>query len=565
MYLIGLNCYIHNSSVSLIKDGKLVAAVEEERLSRIKFDGSFPYKALRFCLDKAGISLKEVEHIGFYWQPRQGIPQRIFIGLRHLPHTLSLFKSHDVARGTLGVWKSFYLVPSVLKDIGYKNQFHFIPHHLAHAASSFLVSPFEEAAILSIDLAGEISSTYLGKGAGNKISIFKKIYYPNSLGVLYAVVTQYLGFHPNADEYKVMGLASYGKPTYYDKFKSLVICLPEGRFKLNTDYFVHHWGTDKWYSKKFEEMFGPPYQKGEDILSERFVDIAASCQKVLEETTFHLLRHLYQKTKCPNLTMVGGVALNSSLNGKILENTPFKDIYIQPAAFDAGTSLGAAFYIYNVLLNKERSFQMKHAYWGPEYTSSDYKDALEKSGLSFRQEEDITKKTATLIAEGNTVGWFQGKMEWGPRALGNRSILADPRKKDMKDIVNRKIKFREPFRPFAPSALEEEAGKYFAMQTKKSPFMLLVYKVKPEKKSVIPAVVHVDNTGRVQTVSKETNPLFWQLHKEFQKLTGVPVLLNTSFNLGGEAIVCSPEDAISSFKRCDMDYLVLGNYLAQKK
>ena len=565
MYILGLNCHLHNASVSLVKDGQLIAAAEEERFSRIKYDGNFPMQSLNFCLEKEKISLKEIHHIGFYWRPWLGIPRRIFIALRYLPHTLSFLGPHQIPRGTVRIWKSHLAIASVLKNLGYRNKFYFIPHHLAHAASTFLVSPFEEAAILSVDLAGEIHSTYFGKGEGNQISELSTIKYPHSLGILYAAITQYLGFQPNADEYQVMGLASYGKPRYYDKFKQIVILLPHGGFKLDLDYFIHHWGGDRWYSKKFEELFGPAYVKGEDILKQRFVDIAASCQKILEESIFHILRHLYKKTKCENLTMAGGVALNSTMNGKILENTPFKRLYIQPASFDAGTSLGSALYIYNVLLNRNRSFQMEHAYWGPEFASSQYQMALQSSGLSFRYEENIIGESARFLSQGKIIGWFQGRMEWGPRALGNRSILADPRKKEMKDILNKRVKFRASFRPFAPAVLEENANEYFEMKTDISPFMLLVYRVKPSKRAMIPAVVHIDGTARVQTVNRQTNPFFWELLKEFQKITGIPVLLNTSFNLKGEPIVCTPEDAILSFKRSNMDYLVLGNFIAWKK
>lgn len=565
MYILGLNCHMHNASAALIKDGKLLAAAEEERFNRQKFYGGFPEQAIRYCLQEAGISINDIEHIGFYFKPWLGIGKRALIVLSTLHHRLlQASRQEEVTGGSYSDWLLMRKTPQILKEtFDYKNNFHFLEHHLCHAASTFFLSPFQEAAIMSVDLAGEIDSTLFGVGKGNRIETISKVEYPHSLGIFYAAVTQYLGFQYNADEYKVMGLASYGQPEFYEDFKRLISLSKNGGFRLDLNYFVHHWGTRLKYSNRFVQHFGPARLQDEDPLQERFANIAASVQKVLNEVMLRLTNYLYQQTRIKRLCLAGGVALNCATNGILLKQGPFEEIYVQPAANDAGTSVGAAFYIYHSLLNKPRSFVMDNAYFGPSFSDRDCLEAITSYQLPYHQMDDVAKETAKLLAQEKIIGWFQGRMEWGPRALGNRSILADSRKEEMKEIVNLKIKFREPFRPFAPSVLEEEANKFFDLD-RPSPFMLFVCPVKPEKKSIIPAVVHVDDTCRVQTVSKKTNPLYWQLIKEFQSLTGVPVIMNTSFNVKTEPIVCSPKDAINCFLNTEMDHLVMNRFLINK-
>lgn len=565
MYILGLNCHMHNASAALIKDGKLLAAVEEERLNRKKFYGGFPEKAIRYCLQEAGISINDIEHVGFYYKPWLGVEKRALIMLCTLHHRIiQSTKQEEVSGGGFSDWLLMRKTPQMLKEVfGYKNRFHFLDHHLCHAASTFFLSPYEEAAILSVDLAGEINTTFFGAGRDNKIRHISEVEYPHSLGIFYAAITQYLGFQYNADEYKVMGLASYGKPDFYEDIRKLITVHSNGQFRLDLDYFVHHWGTRLKYSPKFTQLFGPARQPDEDPLQERFANIAASVQKVLNDVMLKLTDYLYQKTRLKRLCLAGGVALNCATNGILLKEGPFDEIYVQPAANDAGTSLGGAFYIYHSLLDKPRSFIMDNAYFGPSFSDEECKQAIESLKFPYKEMNNVAKETAQLLAQEKVIGWFQGRMEWGPRALGCRSILADPRKEEMKEIVNVKIKFREPFRPFAPSVLEEECSNYFDLKSP-SPFMLFICKVQPEKKSIIPAVVHVDDTCRVQTVSQKINPLYWQLIKEFQGLTGVPVIMNTSFNVKTEPIVCTPENAINCFLNTEMDYLVLNRFLLNK-
>ena len=457
-----------------------------------------------------------------------------------------------------------------------KAELHRVEHHRAHIASSFYVSGFEEAACLSVDGFGDFVSTMFAEGTGTKLDIFEHVEFPHSLGVFYTAATQYIGFHKYGDEYKVMGLASYGEPEYLSEFRKIVQLKNDGQFELDLDYFLHHSeGVDMtWYncaptmgmlySDKFAERFGPPREPRAEI-TKRHENIAASLQAMLEEAVFHLLDYLYQKTKNKNLCMAGGVAFNCVANGKILENTPFQEIFIQPAAGDAGTAIGAAYYIYHSTLGEPRCFTMKDVFYGPGYSDKELAEALEKYELKYEvyDDEGIVRAAAKAAADGQVVGWFQGRSEFGPRALGNRSIVVDPRSMEMKDLINKRVKYREPFRPFCPSILAEAVGDYFE-QTYPEPFMLKAYKVKEDKKEVIPAVTHVDGTGRLQSVQKDVNPKYWTLIKEFENLTGVPVVLNTSFN-ENEPIVNSPEEAIECFLRTKMDCLILGNYFVRKE
>jgi len=559
MNILGLGCFFHDSAAAIIKDGKLIASVEEERLNRIKHSNDFPEKSISYCLEKANLSPSDIDHVAYYADYKLALRYRVPNILLNLPRSLSWRRTH--AKGFFSILN----LKKLLKvKLGSKAKFklHYVEHHIAHAASSFLVSPFERAAILSADGMGEWATTMLAVGEGNKIRPIKRVYFPNSLGKVYTAVSVYLGFNPLTGPGKVMGLASYGEPKYLDCFKKIVKKGKKGDYFVDTSFFPYHLGRDNRFSEKFIEMFGPP-RSPEAEIEKRHMDVAASLQKLLEEIMLYLADELYEATGEKNLCLAGGIALNSVANGLILENSPFKDVYIQPAASDGGAALGAAFYVYNHVLNNERKYIMQDAYIGTEFSDGEYAKSIKKFNLPFEKDENIEKKAAELISNGKIIGWFQGKMEFGPRALGARSILADARNPKMKDLLNERVKHREGFRPFAPSVLEDYAGDYFETNHP-SPFMLLVRKVKNEKRSRIPSVTHVDNTGRLQTVSRKTNPKYYKLIDEFHKITGVPVVLNTSFNVRGEPIVSSPEDAIKCFLNTNIDYLVLGNYLIKK-
>ena len=460
-------------------------------------------------------------------------------------------------------------------DPEFRAKIHKVEHHRAHMASCFLVSPFDRAAILSVDGFGDFISTMWGVGEGNQIDVLGQIEYPHSAGIVYTATSQYLGFPKYGDEGKVMGLAPYGRPQYLEQFRKMIRTDNSGGFKLDLDYFRHHSeGVDMtWedgspaigriFSDKFVDTFGPARAPGEPLASQH-EDIAASLQARLEEVCFHILNQLHHHTKIDRLCLAGGVAYNSVMNGKILLNTPFREVFVQPAAGDSGTALGVCYYIQNVLLRHRRSFVMEHAYTGPEFANGQIDGLVRKSDFDWRELSDaeLTQTAARAVADGKIVGWFQGRMEFGPRALGNRSIVVDPRRAEMKDILNARIKKREPFRPFAPSVLEERVGDYFE-QTHPSPAMLMVYQVKQDKRSVIPAVTHVDGSGRLQTVARHTNPRYHQLISDFDQITGVPLVLNTSFN-EDEPIVCTPEEALNCFQRTRMDVLFLGNYMLQR-
>ncbi len=574
MYILGINAYHAGASACLIKDGELIAAVEEERFRRLKYWAGFPSQAIQCCLEKAGITAHDLDHIGISRDPSANLYKKVLYALRRRP-SLHLIKDRlgnmaavrDVRNAFCG---SLNLDPASLRA-----EFHNVEHHRAHMASAFFVSPFKEAALLSVDGMGDFVSTMTGRGSGTRMEVLDTVNYPHSLGIFFTAVTQWLGFPKFGDEGKVQGLAPYGQPTYFDELSKIVRLRPHGRFELDLDYFVH-WaeGVDMtWdegsptlgtiYSQKFIDRFGPPRQPPAEI-TPTYANMAASLQAVLEEAEFHIVRNLHRVTGLDALCMAGGVALNSSFNGKVITQTPFKEIFIQPAASDAGTALGVAYYIYHQILGKPRCFVMNHAYTGPCFTNGGVESVIRQADVSYEtyELEDMARAAARLIADGKVVGWFQGGMEWGPRALGNRSILADPRRPEMKDILNARIKHREKFRPFAPSVLSESVGDYFD-QTYPEPFMVKVYSVLDHKRKEIPAVTHVDGTGRLQTVEREANPLYWQLIREFGNLTGVPVVLNTSFN-ENEPIVCQPSEALDCFLRTKMDALVIGNYLIQK-
>ena len=564
MYILGLTT-LGDSAAALIKDGKLVAAVEEERFSRKKHHSGFPFHAIRFCLDHAGITLNDVEHVGHYWKPWI-LRHKAMQAARAAFVSRDMFKARadrgiaQVSESYLGMFKH----PQRLREhFGESNfKFHFLEHHQTHAASAFFVSPFDSAAVLTWDGTGEDTTTLFCKGKGNKIEVLKRIKLPHSLGQFYSAVTNYIGFDMFAgDEWKVMGLAAYGKPKHYDFFREKVLTTNgDSGFKFNIDVLDHHLAKHYKFPDAIVKELGPGRKKGEE-LTEHHWDIASSAQKALEDTAIHLVKQIQQMTGEENLCLAGGVAFNSVMNGRIFHETPFKNYYVQPAAGDAGCSLGAALYVWHQKLGNPRGFEMKHAYWGPGFTNEQCREALDEAGVPYETlpDDELLPKLAKLISEGAIVGWFNGRMELGPRALGARSFLADPRRADMREILNHKVKLREWFRPLAPSMQEEHGKEVFGVEHH-DPFMITVIEVAEEYKSKIPAVVHVDGTARPQMVSRETNPRYWNLINEFKKLTGIPMLLNTSFNVQ-EPIVCTPRDAINTFSNSNFDVLVLENNL----
>ena len=578
MYILGINAYHGNASAAIIADGRLVAAVEEERFNRVKYAAGFPSAAIRYCLDAAGITLSEVDHIAIPRNPWARLGTKLLYAMR-MP---------SFARERAKVMARFVGIPEALAQAfdmapeKIRATYHRIEHHQAHLASTFFVSPFEQAALLSADGLGDFASTMWGTGLGNRMSIDGAIAFPHSLGLYYTAVSQYLGFRKFGDEYKVMGLAAYGEPAYLDEFRKIVTTNGGVGFRLGLKYFKHHrTGPDMtWsdagktpeigamFSDYMAERLGPARNPAAPV-EKVHRDGAATLQARLEEVLFEMLRALHARTKQKSVCLAGGVAFNCVANGKIFDETPFEQIFVQPAAGDAGLAIGAAYYVHHQTLGQPRSFVMKDAYWGPGYTSEQIRAAVSASRLqgegmeiSELHESEIAKEAAKEIAAGKILGWFQGRAEWGPRALGNRSIVADPRRPDMKDILNARIKHREMFRPFAPSVLAEATGEYFE-KSDPSPFMTQAYSVRPEKRDTIPAPTHVDGTGRLQTVTQEANPRYWGLIREFGNLTGVPVVLNTSFN-DNEPIVCRPEEAIECFLRTKMDVLVLGDILVRK-
>ena len=562
MNILGISCFYHDAAACLMKDGIVVAAAEEERFTRKKHDISFPINAVNYCLKEGNISINQIDYIGFYEKPLLKFERLLSQHLEMFPFSFWSFYR------ALPSWLNEKLrVPSIIrKKLRYNGDVLFIEHHLAHAASAFLVSPFEEAAILTIDGVGEWATASYGYGKGNYITLLKELRFPNSVGLLYSTVTAHLGFSVNNSEYKVMGLSPYGKPTYYDSFKKIVDVKEDGSIEFDMSYFDYHYKLTM-PGKKFVGEFGPIRNPNEEV-TQRHKDIAASLQKITEEIIFKMLNHLYNETKMENLCIAGGVALNSVANGKITKNTPFKNVWVQPAASDAGTSLGAAAYINNIIVGDNRKYAMKSAYLGPSFSTEYIKNFLDKNKITykkFKSDMALVKLTANLIFNNNVVGWFQGRMEWGPRALGARSILSNAANPQMKDILNLKVKHREHFRPFAPVISKEDVHDYFEIDKDEEPFMLFVYPFKEDKKRLVPSVVHVDGTGRLQTTSKEENPLYYGVIKEFEELSGVPILVNTSFNIRGEPIVCTPEDAYRCMMGTGIDYLIMDKFLIARK
>ncbi|MCC6452745.1 MAG: carbamoyltransferase [Acidobacteria bacterium] len=564
MYILGLTT-LGDSAATLIKDGELIAAVEEERFSRKKHNFGFPFRAIEFCLDQAGITLKDVEHVGHYWKPWI-LRHKAMQAVRAAFVSRDMFKARadrgvaQVSESYLGMFKH----PKRLREhFGPSNfKFHYIEHHQSHAASAFFVSPFDSAAILTWDGTGEDTTTLFCKGEGNKIKVLKRIKLPHSLGQFYSAVTNFIGFDMFAgDEWKVMGLAAYGEPKYYDFFREKVLTTNgDGSFRYNYKILDHHLAKHYQFPDAIVKELGPARKPGAE-LEEHHWHIACSAQKAVEETAIYLVKQIKEMTGEENLCMAGGVAFNSVMNGRIFHETPFKRFYVQPAAGDAGCSLGAAYYVWNRILGKPRSFVMDHAYWGPGFTNEQCQKALNDAGFEYETLADdvLLPRLAKMISEGAIIGWFNGRMEFGPRALGARSFLADPRRSDMREILNHKVKLREWFRPLAPSMHEEHGPEVFGVEHH-DPFMITVIQVADDYKEKIPAVVHVDGTARPQMVNREVNPRYWNLINEFKKLTGIPMLLNTSFNVQ-EPIVCTPENAINTFNNANFDALVLENNL----
>ncbi len=569
MYVLGVSCFYHDAGAALLKDGVLVAATEEERLSRKKHDQNFPRRACSWCLKTAGITIKDVDCVVFYEKPFTKFERIIKTNIATFPRSARLFSK------SMAAWlgDKLWMEAIIRENLGYDGQVLYVEHHMSHAASAYFCSPFDESAILSVDGVGEWTSTAVGSARGNEIKLEEEIRFPHSIGLLYSAFTAFLGFEVNEGEYKVMGMAPYGRPNYVDKVHKLVRIEEDGSFHLDMDYFAYHRTPDTSFSRKFVDLFGQPRDpKAEETLEPYYADVAASIQAVTEEILIKIAKSLRKKTGLPNLCMAGGVALNSVANAKIRFQAGFNNVYIQPAAGDAGGCLGAALYAYRALLGGKNKYVMEHAYHGPEYSAGEAKAFFDKEGILY---QDFSGKDSALldqlvdrITKGQVIGWYQGKCEWGPRALGNRSIIADAGKSEMKDVVNRKIKFREPFRPFAPSVLVDRAADYFDLPNPAAHypgrFMLYVVPVKEAARDKLPAITHVDGSGRLQCVYSEHNPRYYDLIRRFGQASGVSAILNTSFNLKGEPIVCSPEDSFRTFSRSGMDALVVGSLLVTK-
>ena len=587
MKILGISAFYHDSSASLLIDGELIAAAQEERFSRIKHDSSFPVKAIEFCLSYANLTIDDIDHIAYYENSKLKFSRLYNTYLHYAPKGLDSFLS------AVPLWLSQKLwIPKIIKrELKYNKEILYCDHHTSHAASAFYPSPYEKAAFLTIDGVGEWNTTSYGIGEKNKLKTLGKINFPHSLGMLYSAFTYYLGFKVNSGEYKVMGLAPYGEPKYTDKIKNHLIDIKEdGSFWLDMEYFNYCQGLTM-TSDKFHDLFGVPPRKPESQISQFIMDLAASLQVVLEESILKIAKHIYRETNCDNLVLAGGVALNCVSNGNLLKNGPFKNIWIQPAAGDQGCSLGAALNAYYSSLNKERNLtnnhdSMKGGYLGPSFENREIINYLDSINAIYEEctEEVLVKKTAEMIDNEKVIGWFQGRMEFGPRALGSRSIIGDPRSPEMQSKMNLKIKYRESFRPFAPSVLDEDTKKYFDIK-QSSPYMLLVSEIRDNYKAAIPedqknlegleklkqvrskltAITHVNYSARVQSVSHKTNSRYYKLLKAFKKLTDCSVMINTSFNVRGEPIVCSPEDAYRCFMRTEMDALVIGNFILHKE
>jgi len=589
--ILGISCFYHDAAAVLLRDGVVVAAAEEERFTRVKHDSAFPTAAIDFCLRTGGITTRELDYVVFYEKPLLKFVRLLVSTLRRYPRSVRVFRESMIS--WLG--EKLWMKDLIRRRLGIApERILFSEHHLSHAASAFLCSPFEEAAILTVDGVGEWATATIGVGRGTDVRILREIRFPHSLGLFYSAFTAFLGFEVNEGEYKVMGMAPFGTPRYVDEVRKLLRVDDEGGFALDMRYFSFDHSSDRTYNARFVDLFGPPRdprapfftaasgfpsyfgRRPDDFeaqarSNERYADIAASVQRVVEEIMLALARSAHARTGSGRLCMAGGVALNSVANGRIVRETPFREVFIQPAAGDAGGAMGAALFAYHTLLGKPRGYVLDDPYLGERHDGGPVAAFLAEAGIpheTFDDPDKLIDRVVDALTAGKVVGWSQGRFEWGPRALGNRSILADPRRGDMKDVVNTKIKFREPYRPFAPSVTVERVGDYFELDPRAdhsaARFMLVVAPVRPDRRGVIPAVTHVDGSARLQTVSAAINPRFHRLIERFGEATGVPVLLNTSFNLRGEPIVNTPREAFNSFNRSEMDLLVLGDRLVEK-
>lgn len=561
MHILGISCFYHDSAAALVRNGEIVAAAAEERFSGIKHDSGFPNKAVAFCLEKAGIDIAGLDYIVFYDKPFTKFDRILSSYLQTIP------RSYPAFRKAIPLWlkEKLWLPHIIKKELHYDGKILFVDHHLSHAAGAYYSSPYEKAAILTIDGVGEWATASMGAGNGNNIELVKSMNYPHSLGLLYSAFTYFLGFQVNSSEYKVMGLAPYGQPQYLDLIeKELVQINEDGSIFLNMKYFNYHFGLTM-TGRRFERLFWTKRRRPEEKLNDIHRDLAASIQAVTEKIIFKMAEFVKEQTGQENLCLSGGVALNCAAAGKLLESGRFRDIYIQPSATDSGGALGAALYVYFGLNEKARRTEQDYLSLGPSYTNTEIERFLTEKRIPFKRLEpdQLSAQAARALTDGKITAVFHGPMEFGPRALGFRSILADPRNPEMKTRINGAVKFREPFRPFAPIVLEERAAEYFDCN-RPSPYMLFNFRIRPDKREAIPAVTHVDGTARIQTVDRDQNKFVYDIIKEFETITGIPVLLNTSFNLRGHPIVRTPEDAFATFISSGIDILVMEDFLIEK-
>ncbi len=602
MHILGISCYYHDSAAALLGDGTLIAAAEEERFTRLKHDYSFPHHAIEFCLDQVGITGQDLDYVVFYEKPLLKFERILMTTLGTFPRSWGVFRESMIAWFNEKLW----IKSQLLDKLGIpEEKLLFTEHHLSHAASAFFSSPYEEAAILTVDGVGEWTTATIGKasadwgeqragkGNSNHIELFNEIKFPHSLGLLYSAFTAFLGFRVNNGEYKVMGMAPYGSPNQVEDIYKLIAVDEDGGFELNMDYFSFHHSTSRTFNRKFETLFGesrphdsifytptthpgkdhPQWDRATAEYNQHYADIAASIQRVTEETLLKMANYAYKRTGLKKLCMAGGVAMNSVANGRILRESPFEEIFIQPAAGDAGGALGAALYAYHVLLGQPRKFVMEHAYWGKNYSPDEVRTAIQSTGRDYQHVEDTDKLAHMMVDDmlaGKIITLFQDRFEWGARALGNRSILADPRHAKMKETVNARIKFREPFRPFAPVILEERASEFYEDlenpgQNYPLRYMSMVYNTKDGQGEKIKAVTHKGGSGRMQTIRRDWNPLYYRAVELFGEATGVPVLLNTSFNLRGEPIVNTPSNALNTFNNSAIDSLYMDGFVIKKE
>ncbi len=570
MYVLGIGCHYHDSSATLVKDGRIVAAAEEERFTRRKHDTSFPENAIEYCLRSEGITMRAVEQVAFYEKPMIKFERVLHQHLEMFPFSLKSFVKH------MPSWLTSKLrVRKKIRKLGYPGKVIFLDHHLSHAASSFLPSPFEKAAFLTVDGVGEWTTTAYGTGEGPDIRVMKEMKFPHSIGLLYSTITAYLGFSVNNSEYKVMGLSAYGDMNrnsneFYDKLKEVIDLNEDGSFRLDMRYFRYHY-SEGMPSSKLCELFGAPVRKKESEMTQKEMDIAAALQMITEDILVKILNHVHKETGYDDLVMSGGVALNSVFNGKILKSSPFKRVWIQPSPGDGGSSMGAALYAYHNILKNPKRIKLENAYLGPGFSDKEIEKFLEENNIAysrFKDDADIVATTSKLIFDNKVVGWFQGRMEWGPRALGSRSILANPCNPQAQALLNEKVKHRERFRPFAPGVCEDDAMDFFECDEpvpEPTDYMLMVYPIRDKWRDKIPSVTHVDGSGRLQTIRKSQNARYYDVIKEFGKLSGIPILINTSFNIRGEPIVCTPQDAYKCMMGTGIDCLVMGDFLIRRK